>query len=377
MKLRRKRHQQGSVTLDPRTNIWSYRYRDVDGKRKAERIGTKKEFPTKSKAQAAAEPFRLRINNPADEIGITLEQVAKRYILERMPQRHSTQRGYLGNLKVVLNTWGSKSLPLKPYEVEAWLKGVKTSKGKLYSKTSREHFKSMLFMLHDAAVFFEYLSPDLRNPMELVRVLTVPGAPKKRDRIILSMEEFRRLLAEVPEEPYHLMALFASCLGLRTSELFGLIWSDFDLLRNEVHIQRGIVEGYVDETKTDKSNTRLPLNPRIVEALMSWRRQSPFNTDTDYVFASPQMMGKKPLNANSSQRDHLRPASIAAGLKPIGFHALRHSYRTWLDEVGSGPMVQKELMRHSTITMTMDTYGRGVPAANRVANSRLVNELLQ
>jgi integrase len=114
------------------------------------------------------------------------------------------------------------------------------------------------------------------------------------------------------------------------------------------------------------------LHPAIAEALKSWRRQSEFDADTDYVFASPTMMGKQPLNSNSVQRDYLRPESIKAGLKPLGWHALRHSYRTWLDEMGAGTMVQKELMRHSTIAMTMDGYGRGVPEANRAANSRVV-----
>jgi integrase len=99
------------------------------------------------------------------------------------------------------------------------------------------------------------------------------------------------VLAEIPEEPYHLMVLFAACLGLRMSEIFALVWGDFNLLRNEVHIQRGIVEGYVDDTKTSTSNSKLPLNPMIVTALLSWRQQSPFNSDTDYVFASPVMLG--------------------------------------------------------------------------------------
>jgi hypothetical protein len=54
---------------------------------------------------------------------------------------------------------------------------------------------------------------------------------------------------------------------------------------------------------------------------------------------------------NSAQRDYLRPEAIKAGLKPLGWHALRHSYRTWLGEKGTGPEVQKELMRHSTIAM--------------------------
>jgi integrase len=63
-------------------------------------------------------------------------------------------------------------------------------------------------------------------------------------------------------------------------------------------------------------------------------------------------------------------------LSPIGWHSLRHSYRSWLDEVGASVSVQKELMRHSTIAMTMDGYGRGVKSANRDANSRLVGKLL-
>jgi integrase len=78
-----------------------------------------------------------------------------------------------------------------------------------------------------------------------------------------------------------------------------------------------------------------------------------------------------------SLTDYLRPESIKAGLKPLGWHALRHSYRTWLGEKGTCPEVQKELMRHSTIAMSLDGYGRGVPEANRAANSTVVSDLLQ
>jgi integrase len=80
---------------------------------------------------------------------------------------------------------------------------------------------------------------------------------------------------------------------------------------------------------------------------------------------------------NLVQRDYLRPESIKAGLTPLGWHALRHSYRTWLAEVGTGPEVQKELMRHSTIAMALDGYGRGIPEENRKANYAVVNGLLQ
>src|ERR1700691_4987225 len=93
-------------------------------------------------------------------------------------------------------------------------------------------------------------------------------------------------------------------------------------MKNEIFIQRSTVEGYEDETKTESSNADVSLHPAIVEALLAWRRRSAYNADTDYVFASPTMMGKKPLNSNSVQRDYLRPESIKAELTPLGWHAL-------------------------------------------------------
>ena len=375
MKLRRKRHQAGSVYLDPRVNIWYLRYRDAGGNRKAERIGTKKECPTKTSAQASAVAIRDRIFGVAKTESVILDRVANRYVAERIPVRHTTGRGYRGKLKIVRAKWGKSVLPLSPSAVELWLKDVKKMNGELYSKKSREHLKSILLILHEAAMFFEMI-PITANPMALVKVETVEAAPKSKPRIVLSKDEFRLLLARFTGM-YRVMVLLAACVGLRRSEIFGLRWSDFNWLLREVFIQRSHVEGYEDETKTESSNAKLPLHPAIIEALLGWRRQSPFRADSDYVFASPILDGKKPLNSHSVQRDYLRPESIKAGLKPLGRHALRHSYRTWLGEKGTGPEVQKELRRHSTIAMSLEGYGRGVPEANRAANATVVSDLLQ
>jgi len=273
---------------------------------------------------------------------VTLNPVADRYVLERMPSRHSTHRGYLGKLKIIRAHWGQHALPLNPDEVEFWLKELKTAQGVLYTKKSREHVKSLLVILHDAAMFFRYLRIGA-NPMKLVKVPTVRTAPKEKPRIVLSRDEFRLLLARFTGM-LRVMVLLAACVGWRKSEIFALLWSDFDWLRQEVFIQRANVEGYEDETKSKSSRAKLPLHTAIVEALLAWRQITPFNADSDYVFASSIMMGKQLLNSNSVQRDYLRPESIKAGLEPLSWHALRHSYRTWLAEMGTGPEVQKELI---------------------------------
>jgi len=43
------------------------------------------------------------------------------------------------------------------------------------------------------------------------------------------------------------------------------------------------------------------------------------------------------------------------------FHALRHTCGEWLALAGVHPKVIQEVMRHYTITLTMDAYGHLLP----------------
>ena len=45
----------------------------------------------------------------------------------------------------------------------------------------------------------------------------------------------------------------------------------------------------------------------------------------------------------------------------LDFHALRHTTGAWLALQGVHPNIIKTVMRHSTITLTMDTYGHLLP----------------
>ena len=50
---------------------------------------------------------------------------------------------------------------------------------------------------------------------------------------------------------------------------------------------------------------------------------------------------------------------------------MRHSYRSWLDSVGTPIAVQQKLMRHSDIRTTMNTYGEVVTDEMVQANSKV------
>ena len=59
----------------------------------------------------------------------------------------------------------------------------------------------------------------------------------------------------------------------------------------------------------------------------------------------------------------------------LDFHSLRHTCGAWLAMTGAHPKVVQSVMRHSTITLTMDTYGHLFPGQEADAVAR-VRELL-
>jgi integrase len=64
-------------------------------------------------------------------------------------------------------------------------------------------------------------------------------------------------------------------------------------------------------------------------------------------------------------------AATAAGLEAFGTHTLRHSYRTWLDAVGTTIAVQQKLMRHADIRTTMNVYGTVVTDEMTIASGKV------
>ena len=64
-------------------------------------------------------------------------------------------------------------------------------------------------------------------------------------------------------------------------------------------------------------------------------------------------------------------ASSEAGVGKLSTHTMRHSYRAWLDAVGTGIAVQQKLMRHADIRTTMNVYGDVVTDEMALAASKV------
>jgi integrase len=371
--MKRIRHQNGGVFLDKRAGIWYYR-KTVDGKRKLTPLGTLAELPTKAAAERAAAAL-VAASTGQKQPEIPFQAVASRYMAEKMPTRHTTAGGYRNYLRYCIDRWGDVPLAaIQPMEVWQWVNTLTHPKtGKPLAGKTKAHVRSAMRLVYEFAMLAGQY-PLQRNPIDLVKV---SGASKRtRKKRILTYGEWARFIANVVAEPQRTAIITAMCLGIRREEVWALKWGDFDFTANTVMIQRAIVGGKVLTVKTDASEAPLPLDESLVALLQQWRSKSQFNSNSDWVWASPHSGGEMPLYFNAIQRDYIIPASLAAGLGKIGWHALRHTYRSWLNAAGTPLGIQKDLMRHSSISMTTQ-YGAGVVPAMREANSAVVRMVIQ
>src|SRR6266852_1288528 len=107
--------------------------------------------------------------------------------------------------------------------------------------------------------------------------------------------------------------------------------------------------------------------------LREWHRQTPYQSSESWVFASPVNQGRWPFLAQEIMRRHIIPVARKLGItKRIGWHTFRHTYSTLLRSTGAELKIMQELLRHSTIRVTLDTYTQAVTAEKRTAQAAVV-----
>jgi len=291
----------------------------------------------------------------------TICELVQQYRVEKMPKRMSTRRGYEVYLrKHILPKWDDAAITeLQPRVVELWLRSLDLA------PKSKVHIRGLLHTLWDYAMWRGNV-PTQRNPMELVEVRNASQRLQKPRT--MTIEEFRRLAA-ILTEPYCTMATVAVCLGLRWSELVGLKWEDINWIDGELRLQRAVVKQIEDEVKTVHSSKPLALDTRILDLLKQHRQKSAFTAPGDWVFASPEKHGKLPRSYTSFW-EKLGRACHDVGIVHVSPHSFRHSYRAWLDELGTPITVQQRAMRHGDIRVTM-SYGDAVGDGLREASAKV------
>lgn len=225
-----------------RGSTWSY-YFDlgkVDGKRQKKEKGG---FKTKKEAEAALAKAINDYNNAGaifepTEITVAdyLDQWYELYC--KLNLKYNTQVGYLriieGHLKPRFRKYRLKAISsalLQDYANDLKMNGL-----------SKSHMAGILSIFGAALDYavepMHYLTA---NPMRYVKYPKVEKKP--RERIILTLEEWERIIERFPANSrYHIPLMIGFYTGLRISEAFALTWDDIDFDKREITVNKQVVK---------------------------------------------------------------------------------------------------------------------------------------
>ena len=221
--------------------------------------------------------------------------------------------------------------------------------------------RNLLSKVLGTAVGEGYLA---ENP---VRGVKMPARTTWPQHTFLSAEEVRKLLT-VLDEPARTIALLATLTGLRIGEILALRWGRVDLEAGTLRVEETCYRGHFGTPKTRASRREVPLPDGLTHTLLA-RRSRSFNTSPEeLVFATRK---GTPLSANNLHKRQLRPACQQAGIKPVGWHTLRHTHTTLQHRYGTPLRVTQALLGHSRLSTTLEIYTHAPTDAQREAVDRL------
>lgn len=198
----------------------------------------------------------------------------------------------------------------------------------------------------------------------VAKLVEVPKAAPKRT-VPLSAEQARALIAGTADDRYGPLWAMALYTGMRQGELLGLRWADLDLDAGRLTVRQALKrvgsEYSYGAPKSRTSRRTIPSPAAAVSVLRHHRKaqnverlQSGGNwQDTELVFCRRD---GSPLDGRRVTR-RLQEALDRHGLPNTTFHALRHSCASLLIANGESLAKVSRLLGHSTVQLTLDTYG--------------------
>ncbi|MFO7597138.1 MAG: site-specific integrase [Desulfocurvibacter africanus] len=192
--------------------------------------------------------------------------------------------------------------------------------------------------------------PDKPNPF-----MAVDRFPEQRqDRYIPPEEDFHKVF-ELTEGQDRIMLTAFLHLGARRGEVFRLTWADVDFKENCVWLTtRKTLDG---SPKTED----VPMSSELRAALLWWWENRPYK-QAENVFTclddSPSP-NHNPGGPFLYRQHFMKKLCKRAGVKPFGFHAIRHLSASMLYRAGYKVDQIQMILRHEKATTT-DRYLRSL-----------------
>lgn len=165
---------------------------------------------------------------------------------------------------------------------------------------------------------------DLPNPARDAR-FDVEGGRATAKKATLDKDELARVIAAASEESedVRLMLMIGFAHGLRFAELSALRWSDVDLQRGTIKVERSQVHGVVGKPKTAATRRVLHLAPELVTALRAYKETQERRHPDNLLFPAGSQ-SKTGYRSPAMLKGPLRRCCESAGVaKRLTAHCMR------------------------------------------------------
>lgn len=249
--------------------------------------------------------------------------------------------------------------------------------GNLYSDKYLKAVYSLIKAVCNKAVIKRYINI---NPIAYDFKRPKGKATQARQRYI-SQEDLAQLLERCKQHKrLRFIIPILLLTGMRIGELLGLYWTDIDFENNIITIQRAVSDNFVelpngeivkrgvriDTTKTEQSNRELPVSKIVIDLFKSmlefrdlpenssWKKKIENNNNLNLCFpnGAGRLTDYRTLYDTFMEflkNNHLEKSKIM-------FHKLRHNYASDLLVAGVDIVVISQMLGHSNIETTVNTY---------------------
>ena len=338
---------------------------------------TKRGFRTKAEAEKFDRQMKTELQNGtiANDQQKTLGKYLKQYFedLELQDYSPNTLDGYRRNINnyLIPRIGRVKLSELRPSHIQnAYTDLLRNGgvNGRGLSPTTVIYTHRVLHRALKLAVNRQLISFNPADRVELPR-------KAKYNAKTYTLEQLTTLFQQVEGSYMEIPIKLAGMLGLRRGEISAIRWSDIELDKEIMHIRRGEVAKYKnkgtlmksEKNKATKNNyTRDILLPKpLVDLLKKEKVQQKLQRvkvgigyeKNDYICIR-----------NDGNRISLQQLSVLAkrqikvltetkGYPDINLHGLRHSAATYMLNEGISMDVVRDILGHSSISVTVDLYG--------------------
>ena len=169
--------------------------------------------------------------------------------------------------------------------------------------------------------------------------------------------------------------LLAFYAGVRLGELCALQWSDIDFSTGILHISKTLqrikdtdptsarkTKMVIDVPKSNSSIREIPLPAFLLCLLKQWSKGQP---STSYVLS-----GKAKYIDPRVYQDNFKAYLKLAKIPVYNFHASRHTFATRAKDNQMDDKTLSELLGHSSVRFTLETYVRSTIDTKRASMER-------